>query len=84
MEDEIIEIMREVLYLREDEISMKTKLDDIINDSMDIIELIAVLGNKYESSINPQEMDDIETVSDLVQYVKENKDSGRGESLEAF
>ncbi len=82
--DEVITILREVLYLSEDEVSPETELDTLIEDSMDAIELIAVLGDRYDASIEPDEMEEIETVQDLIEYVEANKGTGSGDALEAL
>jgi acyl carrier protein len=73
MKSEIIKIIREILYLGNKNIDEETVLDDIIVNSMDVIELVAVLSNKYKIKVNPQEMNNIKTVGNLVEYIEKNK-----------
>lgn len=73
MRKEIIEIICDTLYLKENEIKDSTLLDDIIENSIDVIELIAVLSNKYNLSIKPQEMNEIKKIKDLIAYIDKNK-----------
>lgn len=72
MREEIIEVLREIVYRKED-IAVDTKLDTVISDSMEIIELVAVLSNRYGVSVRPKEMDRIRTVGDLIAYVEEHR-----------
>lgn len=85
MKEDIINIIREILYVKEGRINEKTILEEVIKDSMQVIELIAVLSNKYKLSIDPQEMDKIKTLGDLINYVNKKKNSRKnGEPLDSF
>ena len=85
MKDEIIKAMRGILYLKKNQISDDTLLEKVIKTSMEVIELIAVLSNKYNVTIKPQEMNNIKTVGDLVKYIEKNKGSKKDKSsLESF
>mgnify|MGYP001605990982 CR=1 FL=1 len=85
MKQEIINIIREILYIKEGRINEKTILEEVIKDSMQVIELIAVLSNKYKLTIDPQEMGKIKTVGDLIDYVNKKKNSRKGgEPLDSF
>ena len=78
MKEDIINIIREILYVKDGEITKDTILDEIIKDSMQVIELIAVLGNKYKLLVNPKEMDNIKTVGDLIIYINRRKGTHKG------
>ena len=85
MKEDIINLIREILYIKEGKINEKTILEDVIKDSMQVIEFIAVLSNKYKLSIDPQEMGKIKTVGDLINYVDKKKNSRKSrEPLDSF
>ncbi|MEM3074348.1 MAG: acyl carrier protein [Candidatus Pacearchaeota archaeon] len=73
MKSEIINIIKEILYLGKKKIDETTVLDEIIVNSMDVIELIAVLSNKYKIKVDPKEMNNIKTVGNLINYIEKNK-----------
>lgn len=75
MKEAIIDTIRETLVLKKDQIADTTLIEDVVRDSMDIVELIAVLSNKYKVTINPSEMNHIKTVGDIVQYVLDHQGS---------
>ncbi len=85
MKDEIIETIRTTLYKKPNQVSYSTLLEEIAKDSMDIVELIAVLSDKYKVSIEPSKMNHIKTVGDIVDYVIQNKGSGKNKPpIESF
>jgi len=73
MKKEIVETIRETLYLKEDQVSDMTRIEDIAKDSMDIIELMAVLSDRYSVTMSPAQMNKIRTVADIVEYVIRHK-----------
>ncbi|MEX0909833.1 MAG: acyl carrier protein [Candidatus Paceibacterota bacterium] len=85
MKEEIIETVRTTLYLKPDQVSEDTLLEKIAKDSMDIVELIAVLSDKYKVSIEPSKMNHIKTVGDIVDYIIHNEGSSSNKSpIESF
>ena len=85
MKDEIIETIRTTLYLKPEQISEATLLEKIAKDSMDIVELVAVLSDKYKVSIEPSKMNHIKTVGHIVDYVIQNKGNrGNKSPIESF
>jgi len=85
MRNEILETIRGTLYLAKDQVSEDSLIERIAKDSMDVIELIAVLSNKYKVSINPSEMGNIKTIGDIIQYVVDHHDTTKTEkSLRNF
>jgi acyl carrier protein len=75
MRDEVIKVIQETLNLRSDQLKETTQLEEIAKDSMDIVELVAVLGGKYQVAIEPEKMGHIKTICDLIDYVVQNKGS---------
>lgn len=52
---------------------------------MDVIELVAILGDKYNLVIEPNKMNHIKTVGDIVEYVLQSKDNkNQRSSIESF
>jgi acyl carrier protein len=75
MEEKVIEAIRGALALREDQIDAKTPIEEIARDSMDIVELIAVLSSEFGVAVIPKELDKIKTVEDVVGYVETHQGS---------
>lgn len=85
MKKEVIETIRTTLYLKPDQVKDNTLLEEIAKDSMDIVELVAVLSDKYKVTIEPSKMSQIKTVADIVDYVIQNKGSkDSGLPIESF
>ena len=85
MKDEIIETIRTTLYKKPNQVNDSTLLEEIAKDSMDIVELIAVLSDKYKVAIEPSKMNHIKTVGDIVDYVIKNRGSGQNKPpMESF
>ena len=73
MKTQIIETISDTLYHREDPISETTRLEEIVMDSLDVVELIAVLSSRYHLVIEPGQMQDINTVGEIADYVIANQ-----------
>ena len=85
MKEEIIETIRNTFYLKPEQIKDATRLEEIAKDSMDIVELVAVLSDKYKVAIEPSKMSHIKTVGDIVEYVIKNQDTRTGNTpIESF
>ena len=76
MSDDLLETIRETLSIKEGEISLRTPINKIIRDSIDMVELVAVLSDRYQIAIDPDELGRIKTVGDIARYV----DAHRGEA----
>lgn len=50
-----------------------TFVDDLSADSLDIVELIMSIEEKFDIEISDEEAEKIVTVGDVVKYIKENK-----------
>lgn len=80
MKDELIAILADVLYMDKKKFSESTRLEDIIKDSMDIVELIAICTDKYHMKIERKDMNGLQTVGDLIKYVQTHKNTQKKES----
>ena len=73
LKEEIIGVLVDVLSISKQKISESTQLESIMTDSMEAIELVAVLSNKYNILVRPEMMNNIKTVGHLIKYVEQNK-----------
>ena len=71
MLERIAGIIREQLNLDNVEITEETSFkDDLGADSLDLFELIMALEEEYGLEIPAEELTDLETVGDVVEYLK--------------
>lgn len=49
-------------------------IDDLGADSIDLVELVMALEEEFDIQIPDEEVAKIKTVSDVVEYIKENAD----------
>jgi len=74
MSDDLLETIRETRSIREGEISLRTPITKIVRDSIDMVELVAVLSDRYQIAIDPDELRRIKTVGDIARYVKAHRE----------
>ncbi len=71
MFDKMKDIIADQLSCDADSIGMETSFkDDLGADSLDLFELVMALEEEYEIEIPAEELTDIETVGDVVDYLK--------------
>ncbi len=64
----VIEVFKEcLLTLPEEEITVETKLEDVVQDSFEVIEVVFALEEKFDVSIDNDEIQNVKTVADLVE-----------------
>ncbi|MCR5148748.1 MAG: acyl carrier protein [Eubacterium sp.] len=72
MFDKLVAIMAEQLGVNAQDISMDTILrDDLAVDSLDLYNLGMVLEEEFNIELPQEDMNDIETVEDVVKILKE-------------
>lgn len=70
--EKIKEILVEQLGVSADEISLDSSLmDDLGADSLDLVELVMALEQEFDLEISDEDAENIKTVGDAVNYVKE-------------
>ena len=75
MLDKVIEIIRNQLGLEDAEIDEDTNFkDDLGVDSLDLLELVMAFEEEYNIELNPEELEDIQTVGDVVDFIKKYAD----------
>ena len=72
MLEKMKEIIAEQLGVEEDEITPDTSFkEDFGADSLDLFELTMALEEEYDTEIPAEELEDIETVGDVIEYLRE-------------
>ncbi len=72
MLEKMKEIIAEQLGVEEDEIILDTSFkEDLGADSLDLFELTMALEEEYDTEIPAEELADIETVGDVIEYLRE-------------
>jgi acyl carrier protein len=75
MLEKVIDIIREQLGLDDAEIDENTSFkDDLGVDSLDLLELVMAFEEEYNIELNPEELEDIQTVGDVVEFIKKYAD----------
>ncbi|WP_055667848.1 acyl carrier protein [Desnuesiella massiliensis] len=68
-------IIADKLSIEEDEITMESSfIEDLGADSLDIVELIMALEDEFELEIPDEEAENITTVADVVEYIREHSE----------
>ncbi len=71
MFEKMREIIAEQLGVEEDEITLDTSFkEDLGADSLDLFELTMALEDEYEIEIPAEELESIETINDVIEYLK--------------
>lgn len=69
--EEIKSMISQQLDVDEDEITMDTSFQDDLNaDSLDLVELIMAFEDEYELEVEDDEVENIKTVKDVVEYIQ--------------
>jgi len=68
------EIVSEQLAVEPDEVTMEASfVEDLNADSLDLVELIMELEEKFHITIDDKDAEKIATVSDAVEYIQEHQ-----------
>lgn len=75
MFEEIRDIIAEQLGIDDlDELTLETSLkDDLDADSLDAVEVIMALEEKYDIEIPDEDAENFKTIGDIVEYVENNR-----------
>ncbi|MBI4032542.1 acyl carrier protein [Candidatus Berkelbacteria bacterium] len=85
MREQILEDIRGVLTMGTTTLRDDQLIEELVRDSMDMIELVAVLSNEYHIAVNPKELEQIKTVGDIVDYVLAHQNNAtKRQPLETF
>jgi acyl carrier protein len=79
MSDDLLETIRETLSIKEGDISLRTPISKVIRDSIDMVELVAVLSDRYQIAVDSDELRRIKTVGDIARYVESHRGEAAGQ-----
>jgi acyl carrier protein len=69
---ELQELAAEILGVEPDQVQMNVSFQrDLAADSLDLVELIAAVEDKYDVELPEEELDNMKNVGDLWQYLGE-------------
>lgn len=68
--DELLTLANENLEIDFSEMEMSTKLADLDIDSIDLLDLIMIIEDKYEIEFEEDELDEIETLGDIAELIE--------------
>jgi len=72
--DEIKEVVVEQLSVSPDEVKEDSKfVEDLGADSLDVVELVMALEEKFDIEIPDDEAEKIQTVKDVIDYIESKK-----------
>lgn len=73
--EDVKKIINEQLGIEEDEITMDSSfLEDLGADSLEIIDLIMAFESEFDLEVPEEDIEGIETVGDVVDYIKNHTD----------
>lgn len=71
--EKVRHIVSQQFHVAEEEIELDTVFtEDLDADSLDLVELVMELEDEFETEVDDSEIEDIETVEDAVNYIKNN------------
>jgi acyl carrier protein len=72
--DEVKEVVAEQLSVSAEEIKEESKfVEDLGADSLDVVELVMALEEKFDIEIPDSEAENIATVKDAIDFIEKNK-----------
>ncbi|MDE5603150.1 MAG: acyl carrier protein [Helicobacter sp.] len=72
--DDVKAVVVEQLNVNEGEVKLESKfVDDLGADSLDVVELVMALEEKFEIEIPDEDAEKIATVGDVVAYIEKAK-----------
>jgi acyl carrier protein len=72
--DEVKDVVVEQLNVSPDEVKEESKfVEDLGADSLDVVELVMALEEKFDIEIPDDQAEKIATVSDAVKFIEDNK-----------
>ncbi len=72
--DDVKEVVVEQLNVGPDEVKEESKfIEDLGADSLDVVELVMALEDKFDIEIPDDQAEGIATVADAIKFIEENK-----------
>lgn len=73
LQKEVIGLIIDIFGLENENIFGDSKVEKLAKDSLDLMELMAVLSDRYKIPIKPSELEKLVTIDDVVEYISENR-----------
>ncbi|NMD43310.1 MAG: acyl carrier protein [Firmicutes bacterium] len=70
VEDKVKEIVSEQLEVPLESLTVETTFEEIDADSLDIVELVMALEEEFDLEISDQEIEDIQTLGDIINFIE--------------
>ena len=76
IQKEIITLIAEQMNVKAENIKTENNIiDDLKADSLDVVEIVMTIEEKFEISIPDESAEKMKTIQDLIDFVKNNKKS---------
>ena len=76
IQKEVLALIAEQMNIKADSIQPTNNIiDDLKADSLDVVEIVMTLEEKFDLSIPDEEAEKMKTIQDLIDYVKSKKKS---------
>ena len=76
IQKEVIALIAEQMNIKADSIKTTDNIiDDLKADSLDVVEIVMTLEEKFEMSISDESAEKMKIIQDLIDYIKDNKQS---------
>ena len=73
--EKIRKILSEQLEIEEDDITLDSNIvEDLGADSLDLVDLVMSVEEEFEIEVPDEEIENIKTVGDVVNFIESNKD----------
>ncbi len=73
--EKVKEIIIEQLGVDEDTVTADANIKDLTVDSLEVYDIISSLEEEFDLTIPEEAVDEIKTVSDIVNYIEKNVDA---------
>lgn len=72
--EKLKELVVDQLGVEEDEVTMEASMqDDLGADSLDLVDLVMSVEEEFGVKVADEDLENIKTVGDIVDYIEENK-----------
>ena len=74
IQKEVIDLIAEQMNVKAENIKPENNIiDDLKADSLDVVEIVMTIEEKFELSIPDESAEKMKTIQDLIDFVKKNK-----------
>ena len=70
--EKVVSIICDQLGLDEEDITLDSVLMDIVDDSIDLVELVKAFEDEFNIVVPDEEFENFTTVADVVKYLEDN------------